>query len=262
MIDLATGQKRWSVPSGEGEICALTLSHDGKILASGSSNPESRIRLWDAATGKAIGRPLEGHRAWVSELLFWPDGKTLASSSADQTIRLWDLTDPANVLPIRTLQGHKHEVWSLALMPDNRHLMSGSKDAELLVWDTANVRRERGVIRLSEKLLNWRFAPDGKSILTLDRHGRLAKRTGHDFQESETLIDVGAMEVGARTNRCIASASSPDCQLAAVGSKTAGFKCGICSGAATRFSVSAGTCSLWALRNHGSCSCIERSHPR
>lgn len=226
VIDLATGQKRWSVPSGEGEICALTLSHDGKILASGSSNPESQIRLWDVATGKAIGRPMEGHRAWVSELLFWPDGKTLASSSADQTVRLWDLTDPANVLPLRTLQGHKHEVWSLALMPDNRHLLSGSKDNELLVWDTANVRRKKGVIRLSEKLINWRFAPDGKSILTLDQQGRLAKRTGHDFQESETLIEVGSIEMGALTGRSKFRASliSTDCQLAAVGSTTGGVQ--------------------------------------
>ena len=221
VLDLATGQKRWSVPAGDVEIFALALSHDGKILASGSSNPESRIRLWDVATGKPIGRPLEGHRAWVSELLFWPDGKTLASSSADQTVRLWDLTDPANVLPMRTLQGHKNEVWSLALMPDNRHLLSGSKDAELLVWDTADARSERGAIRLSEKFVNWRFAPDGKSILTLDRRGRLAKRTGHEFQESETLIEVGSIEVGALAkSKFNASLISADCRLAAVGSTT------------------------------------------
>jgi eukaryotic-like serine/threonine-protein kinase len=248
VIDLATGQKRWSVPSGEGEIGALALTHDGKILASGSSNPESQIRLWEVATGKAIGRPLEGHRAWVSELLFWPDGKTLASSSADQTIRLWDLTDPANVLPIRTLQGHKNEVWSLALMPDNRHLLSGSKDAELLVWDTANVRRERGAIRLSEKLINWRFAPDGKSILTLDRHGRLAKRTGHDFQESETLIDVGAIEVGALANSVYSlSLISTDCQLAAVGSTTGGVQVWDLQRRKLLHKVSVSTGNVWPL---------------
>jgi serine/threonine protein kinase/WD40 repeat protein len=223
VLDLATGQKRWSVPSGDVGIFALALSHDGKILASGSSNPESRIRLWDVATGKPIGRPLEGHRAWVSELLFWPDGKTLASSSGDQTVRLWDLTDPANVLPIRTLQGHKNEVWSLALMPDNRHLLSGSKDAELLVWDTADVRRDKGAIRLSEKLITWRFAPDGKSILTLDRQGRLAKRTGHDFQESETMIEVGSIEARAMVRSNYSEGLiSADCRLAAVGSTTGG----------------------------------------
>lgn len=248
VIDLATGQKRWSVPAGEGEILALALSHDGKILASGSSNPESRIRLWDVATGKSIGRPIEGHRAWVSGLLFWPDGKTLASSSADQTVRLWDLTDPANVLPIRTLQGHKHEVWSLALMPDNRHLLSGSKDNELLVWDTANVRRERGAIRLSEKLINWCFAPDGKSILTLDRRGRLAKRTGHDFQESETVIDVGAIEVGALVKSMFRlSLISRDCRLAAVGTTTGGVQVWDLQQRKPLNKVSVSTGNVWPL---------------
>ena len=248
VIDLATGQKRWRVPSGEGEIFALALSHDGKILASGSSNPESRIRLWDVATGKSIGRPIEGHRAWVSELLFWPDGKTLASSSADQTVRLWDLTDPANVLPIRTLQGHKNEVWSLALMPDNRHLLSGSKDAELLVWDTAKVRRERGAIRLSEKLINWRFAPGGKSIVTLDQQGRLAKRTGHDFQESETLIDVGAIEVGALVRSMFSlSLISTDCRLAAVGSTTGGVQVWDLQRRKLLHKVSVSTGNVWPL---------------
>jgi WD40 repeat protein len=161
---------------------------------------------------------------------------------------LWDLTDPANVLPIRTLQGHKNEVWSLALMPDNRHLLSGSKDNELLVWDTANVRRERGAIRLSEKLINWRFAPDGKSILTLDRHGRLAKRTGHDFQESETLIDVGAIEVGALAKSMYSlSLISTDCQLAAVGSTTGGVQVWDLQRRKLLHKVSVSTGNVWPL---------------
>ena len=71
-------------------LTALAFSPDGKTLASAAGYGESDIRLWDVATGKEIGR-LEGHKAWVGSLVFWPDGKKLASSSADQTIRTWDV---------------------------------------------------------------------------------------------------------------------------------------------------------------------------
>jgi eukaryotic-like serine/threonine-protein kinase len=210
VIDLLTGQQRWTARFGGHPFTSFAFSPDGRILASGSSGNGASICLWDVATGRQIGRPLEFHRAWISELVFWPDGKTMASSSADQTIRLWDLTDPENVRPIRTLQGHKQEVWSLALTPDNRYLLSGSKDGELLVWDTAAARREKGPVRLAEPVWAWRFAPDGKSVLTLDHQGRLMRRTGDTFKSAETLIEVGTNAYGG--------AISADGRLAAVGS--------------------------------------------
>ena len=193
VIDIATGQERWASPSGEADVTALAVSPDGKLLASGQGlgGRESRIRLWDLTTGKQIGRPLEGHRAWVSELVFWPDGKKLASASADQTIRLWDVTDPSNASSIRTLQGHRDEVWSLALMPGARYLASGSKDGELLVWDASATRTDKGPIRFPGRLWAWRFAPDNKSVLTLDELGRLRRWTGSAFQVSETLLEFG-----------------------------------------------------------------------
>jgi WD40 repeat protein len=188
-------------------------------MASGTYEKDGKIRLWDVATGKPIGRPLESHRAWVSDLVFWPDGKTLASSSADQTILLWDLTDPAKVLPIRALHGHKNEVWSLALTPDNRCLLSGSRDGELLVWDTATLRRERGPIRLTDKVTLWRIAPDSKSILALGLKGNLTKMTGDHFQESEALVDL-TVSTYAYFRIDLMPILSPDCRLAAEGSST------------------------------------------
>ena len=210
LIDLGTGQHRWAARFDDQIVSALAFSPDGKILVSGSWGNGANVRLWDVATGRQIGRSYEFHRAWISELVFWPDGKTLASSSADQTIRLWNLNDSENVRPIRTLQGHRHEVWSLALTPDNRYLLSGSKDGELLVWDTASARREKGSVRLSDRVWAWRFAPDSKSVLTLDQQGRLSRRMGDTFTSAETLIEAGTNVYGG--------VISAEGRLAAVGS--------------------------------------------
>jgi WD40 repeat protein len=231
VIDIATGQERWSSPSGEADVTALAVSPDGKLLASGQGlgGRESRIRLWDLTTGKQIGRPLEGHRAWVSELLFWPDGKKLASASADQTIRLWDVTDPSNASSIRTLQGHRDEVWSLALVPGARYLVSGSKDGELLVWDASAARADKGPIRFPGRLWTWRFAPDSKSVLTLDELGRLMRWTGSAFQISETLL-----EFGPSLHRGFIS---PDCRVAALGSTNGMIQVWDVPGRALTFSV-------------------------
>jgi WD40 repeat protein len=67
--------------------CPLVVSPDGKHLA-GCLDREV-IALWDAFTGKQLGR-LEGHRGDIGSLCFTPDGRFLVSASEDTTVLIWD----------------------------------------------------------------------------------------------------------------------------------------------------------------------------
>jgi WD40 repeat protein len=136
-------------------LTALALSPDAKAVASAAGYTDYPIRLWDVASGQEIG-PLEGHRACIFSMVFWPDGKTLAAASADQTIRLWDLTDLHRPRSLRTLRGHQSEVGPLVLLPDHTTLVSGCKDGSVCVWDTKAIQRERTHVTLPEPILTWR----------------------------------------------------------------------------------------------------------
>ena len=187
VIDLRNGKELWTAAASKEYVTALAFSPDGKTLASAAGFTESDIRLWDVASGKEIGR-LEGHGSWVSSLVFWPDGKKLASSSADQTIRIWDV---ASQKCLDVLRGHRLEVWRLALLPDHNTLVSGCKDGAVCFWDASLSHSHETRITLPEPMTAWRFAPDSQSVVTSDLQGRVMRWEGRDFQQPETLFEIG-----------------------------------------------------------------------
>jgi WD40 repeat protein len=213
VVDLSSGEERWAAKAADESVKAIAMSPDGELIASGAGFADSAIRLWDAATGKEITR-LQGHRAWVSALAFWPDAKILISASADQTIRLWDLTDVTNIPPSRVLRGHSLEVWRLALLPDSRTVVSGCKDGSVCLWDTAKIQHEQMPITLPVKVATWRFAPDSRSVLALDFDGHLIRWTGINFRHSEWLMDIGTgpehdlSRLISRDGSCVAAGSA------------------------------------------------------
>jgi WD40 repeat protein/serine/threonine protein kinase len=191
VIDLRDGKELWTAGTANGGvITALAFSPDGKTLASSCHN-ETNIRLWDVATGKQIGE-LKGHSSWVSPIVFWPDGKKMASGSGDQTIRIWDIADPKNPTCLDVLRGHRLEVWRLALLPDGKTLVSGCKDGAVCFWDTSVTHPHQTRVTVPARdIADWSFAPDSRSILTLDGQGRVAQWSGSDFQQKTPLLEMG-----------------------------------------------------------------------
>jgi WD40 repeat protein/serine/threonine protein kinase len=82
------GQLDLSEPTGHQNISSLSLSSDGRRIATGGS--EGSIKLWDTSSLEP-GASLLGHGEPVTSLAWSPDGRILASGSEDGTVRLWDV---------------------------------------------------------------------------------------------------------------------------------------------------------------------------
>src|SRR5262249_4011272 len=64
----------------------VAFSPDGKTVLTGSD--DHTARLWEAASGKPLGLPLQ-HQERVVAVAFSPDGRTVLTGSQDHTARLW-----------------------------------------------------------------------------------------------------------------------------------------------------------------------------
>ncbi|HZM06562.1 MAG TPA: serine/threonine-protein kinase [Candidatus Saccharimonadales bacterium] len=189
LVDLRTGKELWAAVGAKERVLTLAFSPDGKTLASSAGFTESDIHLWDVATGKEVGR-LEGHSSSVRGMVFWPDGKKLASCSADQTIRIWDL---ASRKCLDVLRGHRQEVWRLLLLPDHKTLVSGCKDGTVCLWDASVAHSKHPRITIPQTVRAWQFTPDSRAVLTLSSLGEVSRWTGEDFQQPETLLNIGTI---------------------------------------------------------------------
>ena len=145
-------------------MTALAFSPDGRMLASGYGYSDGIIRLWDVASLESLGR-LEGHRGWVSKLVFSPDGRTLFSASQDQTVRAWDIEQKRKP---RRFQGHTSGVPGLAVSLDGRTLVSCGTDGSVRVWDVFGKPRPQAHQKLPFPVVNCGvpFTADSRRLFT------------------------------------------------------------------------------------------------
>src|SRR5262249_48150498 len=144
------------------------------------SGVDGLIRVWNLE--KDTNQEISGHVGSVNALAFCGEGRTLASGGEDSTVRFWD---PLTGQLRASVRPPNFPRTRMAGARGGRTLLTGShgkpRGGEVLVWRSVGISAaaargaEGGKFQDADGILHAAFSPDGVSLVTLARTGRLAR---------------------------------------------------------------------------------------
>jgi WD40 repeat protein/serine/threonine protein kinase len=145
--EISSGKQLFFLPSVSGSLTNPVFSPDGKRLAAGlvvkdaedsDRQPESRVLLWDAATGRKI-HSLKGPTGYPLSVAFSPDGERIAAGYSrlvgePGAVHVWDAGTGKELWDVSLPDSRvKHLLFS----PDGKLLAGPGLQARVKVWDAA-----------------------------------------------------------------------------------------------------------------------------
>jgi WD40 repeat protein len=153
----------------QAKVVSAAFSPDGTRVVTASEDKTARV--WDAATGKPLTRPLE-HQNQVVSAAFSPDGTRVVTASWDNTAQVWDA---ATGKPLTRPLEHQDLVVSAAFSPDGTCVVTASWDNTARVWDAATGKPLPHPLEHQAQVVSAAFSPDGTRVVTAswDRTARV-----------------------------------------------------------------------------------------
>jgi WD40 repeat protein/serine/threonine protein kinase len=146
-------------------VQSAEFSPSGRQIVTASRDGTARI--WDAATGQALGPPLR-HSAGVNRVRFSPDGEKVVTCSDDMTARVWDAHSGQALTPPLL---HRGRVKIAAFSPDSRLVVTASDDGTAGVWEVRMGKPAFPPLKHDGAVTAVQFSPDGQWVLTASQDG-------------------------------------------------------------------------------------------
>jgi len=173
-------------------VNAVAFHPDGKQLASGSR--DRTIKLWNLMSG-ALEKTMQGHEGEVDSLAFNTTGKILLSGGGSVLtkrgeVHLWD---PETGTTRYTRYGLSDRVTHVAMSRDGK-IAAGSADGMLRIWNPSNSSEALSFRADPQGVSGVSFAPDGLSLATAGRSGRISLWNSSAGSETFNLKAPGVLE--------------------------------------------------------------------
>ena len=147
LLDAVSGKPTGELNTGTGQINALAVSPDGKVLAAGGD--ARTVWLFDLETRAQVAA-LEGHTDAVRSLVWLPKANRLLSGGKDSSIRVWD---PAMAQELCIAASVTGIVMDIAVSNDERMIAVVTEKGVRLICTNPIGKRLGAIALQSERLL-------------------------------------------------------------------------------------------------------------
>jgi WD40 repeat protein len=200
------------LPAQGGRIINLTVSRDGKWVASGSA--DGTVQIAPTSGGLEPIRVHRGHEGPVETLAFSADGRWVLSRANEQVnARLW----PVGAGEPRALTGLS-EVSAVALSPDAALVAFGQRDGSVSLW-TAAGERVRALGSHRGAVQQVAFSTDGRFLASAGDDGLVLAwtvGTGERRQVARHVSRVEALQLSPDGRQVLSGSVDGEIRLSTV----------------------------------------------
>jgi WD40 repeat protein len=151
---------KYDMPDGDG-VGWLAFSPDGRRIVSASW--DSKLYIWDAATGKpAVPGVIPTDATSVAGVAYGPDGTRIVSADNDHNAKTWTLQmwNPDTGERIgRPLTGHTAPLETVAYSRNGALIASGADDETIRLWDGRTGEPKGQLAGHTERVYSVAFSP-------------------------------------------------------------------------------------------------------
>jgi WD40 repeat protein len=196
----------------------VAFSPDGRRIA--CALPDRTVAIFEATTGRMIGRPFARHGSRVQALAFSADGRRLTSADEEGTTKIWDAATGEESLSWRAAKNPNFAAaWALAFSPDGR-LLASSHPETVRVWDATTGKQIATFAgpQMAQQFRGLAFSADGRSLAHADEDVRLkfsevATGQQRTFASRGGLYWTHGSLTFSRDGRLLASGNGNDVKL-------------------------------------------------